>query len=88
MQGIKQHHTLDDTHIRWWFPSAVYTGRGFPTTGFCFLALLVKNKVKPDVIGFDGMKTGHQGNPLFGHGHKRTGVREMMYIHSWGLRRR
>lgn len=88
MAGIRIVHPSDDAHIRWWFPSATYTGKTFPTTGFCFLALLMRNKIKPDIIGFDGMRTGHQGNPAFGHGHTRTCAKEMLFINSWGLKRR
>lgn len=81
-------YLIGEQHIRWWFPTAAYRGKNFPTTGFCFLAWLLSHKIRPDIIGFDGMKTGHQGNPEHKHGHGGTHVREWHLIRHWGLRRR
>lgn len=88
MEGTQILYTANDTHIRWWFPSAVYTGKVFPTTGFCLLALLRQEKLSPHIVGFDGMKTGHPDNPAFGHGHTRTRAREQALLLGWRLRRR
>jgi len=79
---------INDRHVGWWFPSAVIHGRPFPTTGFCLLAWMVQERRRPDIAGFDGMKSGHQGDPLFQHGHHKTHVLEWHRIRQWGLRRR
>lgn len=81
-------HPLDDRHIQRWFPLAVLQGRGFPATGFCFLAWLLFLGIRADIVGFDGMKTGHQGDPAYLHGHSKTKVLEWHTIRSWGLRQR
>ena len=81
-------YLVGERHIRWWFPSAAFRGKNFPTTGFCFLAWLIAEKIRPDIAGFDGMKTGHQGDPSFQHGHDKTRDREWHLIRKWGLRRR
>lgn len=81
-------YLINERHVQWWFPSAVIRGKCFPTTGFCFLAWLVFNRIRPDIVGFDGMKTGHQGDPAYPHGHTKTRNREWFLIRQWGLRRR
>lgn len=81
-------HLINDRHIQWWFPLAVVHGRCFPSTGFCFLSWMLFLGIRPDIVGFDGMKTGHQGDPTYPHGHIKTKVREWHLIRQWGLRRR
>lgn len=88
MRGIEIIYTPNDAHIRWWFPSAVYTGKAVPSTGFCLLALLWQEGLVPDIAGFDGMRTGHQGDPDFKHGHSRTRVKEEVIMNGWRLKRR
>lgn len=81
-------YLINDRHVQWWFPSSVIRGKCFPTTGFCFLAWLHFHSIRPDIAGFDGMKSGHQGDPTFQHGHLKTRDREWFLIRKWGLRRR
>jgi len=81
-------HPIEDRHLSWWFPGAASRGKGFPTTGFCFLSWLFFLRIRPDIIGFDGMQTGHQGDPTYPHGHRSTSEREWYLIRQWGLRRR
>lgn len=82
-------YTRDDAHIRAWFPGAAVRGKRFPSTGFCLLALLLMHRVGPDLVGFDGMKTGHEGNPNWKHGHVQSVVlREWAIIQGWRLKQR
>lgn len=74
-------------HITLWFPRALYKWKLFPSVGFCFLAWLHSKGVKPDIIGFDGMMTGHHLNYNHRHGHKRTKVIEWQIIQSHFIRR-
>ncbi len=81
-------YLADDRHISHRFPVAVMRGNGFPTTGFCFLAWLLFRKIRPDIVGFDGLKTGHQDNPAHIHGHANTKELEWAIVLQWGLRHR
>lgn len=82
-------YVSDDRHLKWWFPSCVINGKRFPSTGFCLLALLIMHRVTPDIIGFDGMRTGHQDNPTWKHGHVNSvKVREWAIVQQWHLRMR
>jgi len=78
----------DDRHVRIWFPGASVSGKHFPTTGFCFLAWLKENQFKFDIIGFDGMRTGHQGNAEHKHGHLHTRDKEKNILQAWRINRR
>lgn len=64
-------HLESDDHILRWFPGALRNWKHFPSVGFCFLSWF-SNYCQPDLIGFDGMQTGHQDNPLHRHFHGRT----------------
>jgi len=81
-------YLLNERHVQWWFPSAAIRFKCFPTTGFCFLSWLLFLNIRPDIVGFDGMQTGHQGDPTYLHGHSKTKLREWHLIRQWGLRRR
>ena len=78
----------EDRHIHIWFPAATKTGKRFPTTGFCFLAWLKENHLRFDIIGFDGMMTGHQGDPEHKHGHLWTRDKECHILRAWNPKRR
>ena len=77
-----------DRHISIWFPHATRSGKRFPTTGFCFLAWLRDNLCRFDIIGFDGMMTGHHGDPEHKHGHLWTRERESAILKAWKPTRR
>ena len=80
--GVKVVYTDNNDHITQWFPAALMRWKSFPSVGFCFLAWLNKKGIKPDIIGFDGMKTGHQDDPAHRHTHTRTRGREWAVIQS------
>jgi hypothetical protein len=69
--------TPNDDHIIRFFPFAFdyteWTTQFWPTTGFCFLALLnYHGLTNYDITGFDGLKTGHYWDPNHKHGHNTT----------------
>jgi len=70
-------------HLLNWFPDFYTNWIRFPSVGFCLLAWLHSKKRKVDVIGFDGMVTGHQSNPSHVHGHRRTKAKEWNILNSY-----
>ncbi len=75
-------HLADNIHIQMWFPSAFSWWKQFPSVGFCFLSWLYNIGIRPDIIGFDGMRSGHEDNPNHRHGHRWTKQREWLIIRS------
>ena len=59
----------------------------FPSTGFCFVALLQWMKFSDvRLFGFDGMSSGHYFNPGHGHrDHQKSRKVERGYYQIWGL---
>jgi hypothetical protein len=74
--------TRDDLHLLDWFPTYKRFWVRYPSTGFCLLAWLHREGKAVDVIGFDGMVTGHQDNPRHKHDHRQTKRREWKLINT------
>lgn len=73
-------HLENDNHFLQWFPRALARWKFFPSVGFCFLSWLHSKRIKPDIVGFDGMITGHHCNPQHRHGHVYTRKQEAALI--------
>ena len=72
--------TDSDAHLGGWFSK---NAAEVPSTGFCLLAWLVFRRVRGTLVGFDGMKTGHQSNPAHRHDHLFTRRKEWRIIQFW-----
>jgi hypothetical protein len=76
--------TATNNHILRWFPNASSKpSETWPSTGFCFLALLDYHGIRDVTIdGFNGLKNGHYWDPNHRHDHQTTAERELQIISS------
>jgi hypothetical protein len=76
--------TENNDHVLKWFPDAYQDPvNTWPSTGFCFLALLDHYGIKGlTVDGFNGLKDGHYWDPGHKHDHQSTADRELRIISS------
>ena len=74
--------TETNNHILRWFPDAPHNPADtWPSTGFCFLALLNYFDFQDVTIdGFNGLSGGHYWNPTHAHDHQNTANRELNII--------
>lgn len=79
-------HTENNDHILEWFPFAITNWLQFPSVGFCFAALLKARDIPFNLIGFDGMKTGHHTFPEHEHEHQHTKVREWELLQEFAVK--
>ena len=78
--GTETVHLRDNNHILRWWPKANIRWKYFPSVGFCLLSWLSIRRLYVDIIGFDGMTTGHEGDPSHKHDHEKTKVAEWVII--------
>lgn len=78
--GVEVAFTSSNQHILDWFPDIMKGWKNFPSVGFCLLSFLSASRIRPDVVGFDGMRTGHHHNPSHVHGHYRTRESERLLM--------